>query len=59
MQGFLGIFGYLVGFILVPVYLYYFLKESDSIKQNWSNYVPLRASKFKAEVVSVLGEIIK
>jgi predicted PurR-regulated permease PerM len=57
VQGFLGIFGYLVGFILVPVYLYYFLKESDSIKQNWSNYVPLRASKFKAEVVSVLGEI--
>ncbi len=57
VQGFLGIFGYLVGFILVPVYLYYFLKESDSIKQNWSNYVPLRASKFKAEVVGVLGEI--
>ena len=57
VQGFLGIFGYLVGFILVPVYLYYFLKESDSIQRNWSNYVPLRASRFKAEVVSVLGEI--
>jgi predicted PurR-regulated permease PerM len=57
VQGFLGIFGYLVGFVLVPVYLYYFLKESDSIKRNWSNYVPLRASKFKAEVVGVLGEI--
>ena len=57
VQGFLGIFGYLVGFILVPVYLYYFLKESDSIKKNWSNYVPLRASRLKAEVVSVLGEI--
>lgn len=57
VQGFFGIFGYLVGFILVPVYLYYFLKESDSIQRNWHNYVPLRASKFKAEVVSVLGEI--
>ena len=57
LQGFLGLFGYLVGFVLVPLYLYYFLKESDAIKQNWSNYVPLRASKFKAEVVSVLGEI--
>lgn len=57
VQGFFGIFGYLVGFVLVPVYLYYFLKESDSIQQNWSKYVPLRASKFKAEVVSVLGEI--
>lgn len=57
VQGFFGLFGYLVGFILVPVYLYYFLKESDSIKQNWHNYVPLRASRLKAEVVSVLGEI--
>ncbi len=57
LQGFLGLFGYLVGFVLVPLYLYYFLKESDAIKQNWSNYVPLRASKFKAEVVSVLSEI--
>ena len=57
VSGFLGIFGYLVGFVLVPVYLYYFLKESDSIQRNWSNYIPLRASKFKAEVVSVLGEV--
>ena len=57
VQGFLGLFGYLVGFVLVPVYLFYFLKESDSIQKNWHQYVPLRASKFKAEVVSVLGEI--
>jgi len=57
VQGFLGLFGYLVGFVLVPVYLFYFLKESDSIQKNWHRYVPLRASKFKAEVVSVLGEI--
>lgn len=57
LQGFLGLFGYLVGFVLVPVYLYYFLKESASIKKNWSDYVPLRSSKFKAEVVSTLGEI--
>ncbi|MES2709249.1 MAG: AI-2E family transporter [Verrucomicrobiota bacterium] len=57
LQGFLGLFGYLVGFILVPVYLYYFMKEADSIKKNWSDYVPLRSSRFKAEVVSTLNEI--
>lgn len=57
LEGFLGLFGYIVGFILIPVYLYYFLKESDSIKNNWSNYIPLRASRFKAEVVDVLDEI--
>jgi predicted PurR-regulated permease PerM len=57
MEGFLGLFGYLVGFIMVPLYLYYFLKEADSIRQNWDQFLPLRASAFKTEVVSVLNEI--
>jgi len=56
-QGILGLFGYLVGFILVPLYLYYFLKESEAIKKGWSDYIPLRASKFKAELVDCLNEI--
>jgi predicted PurR-regulated permease PerM len=56
-QGIVGLFGYLVGFILVPLYLYYFLKESAAIKKGWSDYVPLRASKFKAELVDCLNEI--
>jgi len=56
-QGAAGAFGYLVGFLLVPLYLYYFLKESAAIQKNWSNYLPLRASRFKAEVVSCLSEI--
>jgi predicted PurR-regulated permease PerM len=55
--GFLGVFGYLIGFIMVPLYLYYFLKEADSIKKNWSQFIPLRASGFKTEVVDVLTEI--
>ncbi len=56
-QGILGLFGYIVGFVLVPLYLYYFLKESAAIKRGWSNYIPLRASKFKAELVDCLTEI--
>lgn len=56
-QGFVGLFGYLVGFVLVPLYLYYFLKESAAIKQGWSHYIPLRASRFKAELVDVLSDI--
>ena len=50
VQGFVGLFGYFVGFMLVPLYLYYFLKESAAIKKGWSHYIPLRASKFKAEL---------
>lgn len=53
----LGFFGVLLGFAMVPIYLYYFLKESDSIKSHWQDYVPLKASSFKNEVVETLREI--
>ncbi len=55
--GFLGIFGFLLSMIIVPIYLYYFLIESKTISETWGDYVPLRASAFKDEVVSALGEI--
>jgi predicted PurR-regulated permease PerM len=55
--GFLGIFGFLLSMIIVPVYLYYFLIESRTISESWGDYLPLRASAFKDEVVSALGEI--
>ncbi len=55
--GFLGVFGFLISFIIVPLYLYYFLIESAKIQASWSDYLPLRASAFKDEVVSCLNEI--
>ena len=55
--GFLGVFGFLLSMIIVPVYLYYFLIESRNIAESWGDYVPLRASAFKDEVVSALEEI--
>lgn len=53
----LGFFGIIIGFAMVPIYLYYFLKESNSIQANWHQYVPLKASQFKNEVVQTLSEI--
>lgn len=55
--GFLGVFGFMLSFIIVPLYLYYFLIESAKIEQSWSDYLPLRASSFKDEVVSCVNEI--
>lgn len=52
-----GILGYTIGFAMVPIYLFYFLRESASIKQHWHKYVPLKASKFKNEVIDALTEI--
>jgi predicted PurR-regulated permease PerM len=55
--GFLGIFGFLLSLIIVPLYLYYFLLESATIKAKWASYLPLRASAFKDELVACLTEI--
>lgn len=55
--GFLGVFGFLLSMIIVPLYLYYFLTESAVIKERWSEYVPLRESRFRDEVVGTLTEI--
>lgn len=57
LRGAFGFLGYAVGLFLVPIYLYYFLKESHAISTQWSDYLPLRTSKFKEEVVATLTEI--
>lgn len=55
--GVLGVFGYVFGLTVIPLYLFYFLKESATIKEKWSDYLPLQASHFKDEVVATLTEI--
>lgn len=54
---FFGFLGLVLGMIMVPVYLFFFLKDSASIRDHWHEYVPLRASHFKTELVSTLKEI--
>ena len=55
--GFLNVFGFLLSIIIIPIYLYYFLIDARTISQSWQDYLPIRASKFKNEVVSTLTEI--
>jgi predicted PurR-regulated permease PerM len=57
LTGFFGVFGIMVGLLIVPIYLFFFLKESPRIAESWSNYLPLRRSELKDEVVTVLTEI--
>ncbi len=57
MGGFLGVFGLLLSLVLVPIFLFFFLKDSASIAENWSRYLPLRASPLKNEIISLVGEI--
>ena len=53
----LGFLGLVIGMIMVPVYLFFFLKDSASIRSHWHDYVPLKASRFKTSLVETLQEI--
>lgn len=55
--GFFGMAGLLLGLLLVPIYLYYFLMNAEAIGLHWGEYLPLRASPFKDEVIDCLTEI--
>ena len=48
---------FLIGFVLVPVYLFYFLLEKQGINRSWPDYLPLQESKAKDELVFVLRAI--
>jgi predicted PurR-regulated permease PerM len=55
--GFLGITGFLLSLVMVPIYLFFFLKERPRIEKRWKEYLPLRASPLKDEVAEVLSQI--
>jgi predicted PurR-regulated permease PerM len=55
--GFLGITGFLLSLVMVPIYLFFFLKERPRIEKRWKDYLPLRESPLKDEVAEVLSQI--
>lgn len=55
--GFLGVTGFLLSLVMVPIYLFFFLKERPRIEQRWKDYLPLRESPLKDEVAEVLSQI--
>ena len=50
-------FGLLAGLALIPVYAFHFLLEKRGIQTHWKDYLPLRDSRAKEEVVFVLESI--
>jgi predicted PurR-regulated permease PerM len=55
--GFLGVAGFLLSLIMVPIYLFFLLKERPRIERRWKDYLPLRPSPLKDEIASALSEI--
>ncbi len=55
--GFLGVTGFLLSLVMVPIYLFFLLKESPAIQERWREYIPLRPSPLRDEVATVLSQI--
>ncbi|MBI3875276.1 MAG: AI-2E family transporter [Verrucomicrobia bacterium] len=49
--------GYFIGLALVPVYAFYFLLEKSAIQKSWTEYLPVRESLAKEELVFALRAI--
>jgi len=55
--GFLGVTGFLLSLIMVPIYLFFLLQQRPAIQSRWKDYLPLRQSRLKDEVADVLLQI--
>jgi predicted PurR-regulated permease PerM len=55
--GFLGVTGFLLSLVMVPIYSFFLLKERPAIEQRWKEYLPLRNSPLKDEVATTLLQI--
>jgi predicted PurR-regulated permease PerM len=55
--GFLGVTGFLLSLIMVPIYLFFLLKERPRIEQRWRDYLPLRPSPMKDEIADTISEV--
>lgn len=50
-------FGLVIGFAMVPVYVFYFLLEKRGIESHWTSYLPIKESRTKDEIVFILTSI--
>jgi predicted PurR-regulated permease PerM len=57
--GFLGATGFLLSLVMVPIYLFFLLRQRPAIERRWKEYLPLRDSPVKEEVATVITQINK
>lgn len=49
--------GLLVGFALVPVYVFYFLLEKQGIAGHWTDYLPIQEPRIKKELIFFINSV--
>ena len=48
-------FGIFTGLVLIPVYAFYLLLEKERISSRWTDYLPVKDSSFKRELIFLLN----
>jgi predicted PurR-regulated permease PerM len=50
--------GWALGIVLIPVYIFYFLRSKDGILKNWKDYLPIHhESEFRKDFVFIVNSI--
>lgn len=52
-----GLFSLIIGFALVPVYLFYFLLDKRDIAGHWTDYLPIQQPAIKKELVFFINSV--
>lgn len=50
--------GWVIGIVMIPVYIFYFLQSKDGIRSNWKDYLPIHhESEFRHDFVFIVNSI--
>ncbi len=55
--GILSSLGLILGLVIIPLYVFYFLRDKDSIEANWQEYMPIHRSWLRDEALVIVTEI--
>jgi predicted PurR-regulated permease PerM len=53
----LSLLSAIVGFLIIPVYVFHFLKDPDYFSANWKLYVPVANPTVRDDIIHLVGEI--
>jgi predicted PurR-regulated permease PerM len=50
-------FSAIIGFLILPLYIFYFLKDPDVFAVNWKLYVPVAEARIREDIIRLVQEI--
>ncbi|MFA6563981.1 MAG: AI-2E family transporter [Verrucomicrobiia bacterium] len=53
----IGLLSAVVGFLIIPIYVFYFLRDPDYFATNWKLYVPVANPTVRDDIIRLVGEI--